>query len=44
MKTFIKDVIASLLIALGIWYKEPILAAIMIIFGAILLAITVKTE
>ena len=41
MKTFIKDVIACSLIGLGFWYKEPTGSAIMILFGAILLAVNV---
>jgi len=40
MKTFIKDAIACSLVALGVWYKEPTGAAIMILSGAILLAVT----
>tara|TARA_Y100000592_G_scaffold91547_1_gene151892 strand:+ start:1138 stop:1290 length:153 start_codon:yes stop_codon:yes gene_type:complete len=41
MKTFIKDVIACSLIGLGFCYKEPTGSAIMILFGAILLAVNV---
>lgn len=40
MKTFIKDAIACSLVALGVWYKEPTGSAIMILSGAILLAVT----
>ena len=41
MKTFIKDIIACSLIGLGFCYKEPTGSAIIILFGAILLAVNI---
>jgi len=42
MKTFIKDLVAISLVVLGLTYAEPTGAAIMLLSGVILLAVTIS--